>query len=169
MKQSKTLASGFPVMLDEERAKYVAREVKYEETIAELRQQLAAANAEIERLKTVPMKYRRMAFNAQLQDENRELEKQLAASQAREQPLRDELFAVLVQDMPDFKARLKVYAIPADTTAIEALIAKAGEVMREWCRKVAFDMAYADSLAVDVSQTIRAIPAVTIDDLKGGA
>lgn len=220
MKQSKTLASGFPVMLDEERAKYVAREVKYEETIAELRQQLAEKDAEIERikadreglvcgdcdgsgwlqnrvegrhpctcmteaepyqilkeqlaekdaeierLKTVPMKYRRMEFNAQLQRENDDLRQQLAASQAREQQLRDELFAVLVQDMPDFKARLKVYAIPADTTALEALIAKAGEVMRERCRKVAFDMAYADSMAVDVSQTIRALPGVTLEDIK---
>jgi len=36
---------------------------------------------EIERLKTVPMKYRRMAFNAQLQDENNELRTQLAAAQ----------------------------------------------------------------------------------------
>lgn len=35
---------------------------------------------EIERLKTVPMKYRRMAFNAQLQDENNELRTQLAAA-----------------------------------------------------------------------------------------
>ena len=36
---------------------------------------------EVERLKTVPMKYRRMAFNAQLQDENKELRAQLAAVQ----------------------------------------------------------------------------------------
>ena len=36
---------------------------------------------EVERLKTVPMKYRRMAFNAQLQDENKELRSQLAAVQ----------------------------------------------------------------------------------------
>ena len=36
---------------------------------------------EVERLKTVPMKYRRMAFNAQLQDENKELRTQLAAAQ----------------------------------------------------------------------------------------
>lgn len=35
----------------------------------------------VERLKTVPMKYRRMAFNAQLQDENNELRAQLAAAQ----------------------------------------------------------------------------------------
>lgn len=36
---------------------------------------------EIERLKTVPMKYRRMAFNAQLQDENNELRTQLAKAE----------------------------------------------------------------------------------------
>ena len=40
-----------------------------------------ALEKEIERLKTVPMKYRRMAFNAQLQDENNELRTQLAAAQ----------------------------------------------------------------------------------------
>lgn len=35
----------FPVMLDEERAKYVTREIKYEQEIKSLRQQLAAAVA----------------------------------------------------------------------------------------------------------------------------
>ena len=57
-----------------------------EETIKSLRQQLAAKDAEIERLKTVPMKYRRMAFNAQLQNENDQLRQQLAANN----PLLDE-------------------------------------------------------------------------------
>ncbi len=38
-----------------------------------LRQQ----HAEIERLKTVPMKYRRMAFNAQLQEENAQLSEKI--------------------------------------------------------------------------------------------
>lgn len=38
--------------------------------------------AEIERLKTVPMKYRRMTFNAQLQDENAQLCQQLAERDA---------------------------------------------------------------------------------------
>lgn len=37
-----------------------------------------AMRSEIERLKTVPMRYRRMAFNAQLQDENAQLSQQLA-------------------------------------------------------------------------------------------
>lgn len=50
--------------------------------IESMRQQLAAKDVEIERLKTVPMKYRRMAFNAQLQDENESLRQQLAAKQA---------------------------------------------------------------------------------------
>ena len=47
-----------------------------------LRQQLSARDAEIERLKTVPMRYRRMAFNAQLQNENTQLCQQLAAAHA---------------------------------------------------------------------------------------
>lgn len=51
--------------------------------IEELEQQLATKDAEIERLKTVPMKYRRMAFNAQLQDENAQLCQQLAEAQTQ--------------------------------------------------------------------------------------
>ena len=37
-----------------------------------------ALKAQVAQLKTVPMKYRRMTFNAQLQEENAELSKQLA-------------------------------------------------------------------------------------------
>lgn len=47
--------------------------------LEKLRAELAKKDAKIERLKTVPMMYRRMAFNAQLQDENAELQQQLAA------------------------------------------------------------------------------------------
>ena len=53
----------------------------YEE-IKSLRQKLTSRDAEIERLKTVPMRYRRMAFNAQLQNENTQLCQQLAAAHA---------------------------------------------------------------------------------------
>ena len=53
------------------------------EEIESLRQQLGAKDVEIARLKTVPMKYRRMAFNAQLQDENAKLSQQLDATQAK--------------------------------------------------------------------------------------
>ena len=44
-----------------------------------LREQLAALTKERDELKTVPMKYRRMQFNAELQDEVTQLQKQLAA------------------------------------------------------------------------------------------
>jgi len=44
-----------------------------------LKAKLAEVERENERLKTVPMKYRRMEFNAQLQNEVRQLEEKLAA------------------------------------------------------------------------------------------
>lgn len=53
---------------------------------------------EIERLKTVPMKYRRMAFNAQLQDENAELRQQLASAQVDNDQLRAELAALKAEN-----------------------------------------------------------------------
>jgi len=43
-----------------------------------LRAKVTEQSAEIWRLKTVPMKYRRMAFNAQLQDENAALRAKVA-------------------------------------------------------------------------------------------
>ena len=56
----------------------------------------ASRDAEVARLKTVPMRYRRMAFNAQLQDEvarleqeNDQLRAELAAEQANNTRLRD--------------------------------------------------------------------------------
>lgn len=53
---------------------------------------------EIERLKTVPMKYRRMAFNAQLQNENAELCRQLASAQLDNDQLRAELAALKAEN-----------------------------------------------------------------------
>lgn len=52
----------------------------------------------IEQLKTVPMKYRRMAFNAQLQDENAELRRQLASAQLDNDQLRAELAALKAEN-----------------------------------------------------------------------
>ena len=52
----------------------------------------------IEQLKPVPMKYRRMAFNAQLQDENAELRRQLASAQLDNDQLRAELAALKVEN-----------------------------------------------------------------------
>lgn len=50
------------------------------QTIEQLQAKVAELEAENARLRTVPMKYRRMAFNAQLQDENKELCTHLAAA-----------------------------------------------------------------------------------------
>lgn len=46
------------------------------------RAQLAEVTGDRDELKTVPMKYRRMKFNAELQEENAKLHKQLLATQA---------------------------------------------------------------------------------------
>lgn len=46
--------------------------------IESLRQQLAAMTKERDKAKAMPMRYRRMEFNAQLQDENESLRQQLA-------------------------------------------------------------------------------------------
>lgn len=54
----------------------------YEAGKEELRQQLAAMTAERDKAKAMPMRYRRMEFNAQLQDENESLRQQLAAALA---------------------------------------------------------------------------------------
>lgn len=49
------------------------RELHAADLIEKQAAELAALRAEVARLKTVPMKYRRMEFNAQLQQENAEL------------------------------------------------------------------------------------------------
>ena len=64
----------------------------------------------------------------------------------------------------------KALALPQDTSALEAIVQKAGEVMRERC----FDACNADkypnecdkSIAYDCRLTIRALPGVTLWDLK---
>jgi len=53
---------------------YASRDAEIES----LRQQLAAMTAERDKAKAMPMKYRRMEFNAQLQNENEALRQQLA-------------------------------------------------------------------------------------------
>ncbi len=57
------------------------------EELASEREANAILTAEVERLKTVPMKYRRMAFNAELQKEIDTLRTQLAEAQAEAERL----------------------------------------------------------------------------------
>lgn len=126
------------------------------------------------------------------EDERDWLRQQLAASQAREQQLRDalrnsyvELFhcnqqltSVLDEDdeplyttgktVSDSLAESKsLLDCPSDTSALEALIRKAGEVMRERCSGRASEINPIYGTAY-VIQEIRALPSVTLDDLKGG-
>ena len=53
------------------------------QTIEQLQAKVAELEEENARLRMVPMKYRRMQFNAQLQDENNELRAQLAKAEQR--------------------------------------------------------------------------------------
>ena len=59
---------------DEYRSASLEDTLRLYESNKELVKQLAELKAENERLNTVPMKYRRMAFNAQLQKENEDLQ-----------------------------------------------------------------------------------------------
>jgi len=101
-----------------------------------------------------------------------ELCEQLAASQAREQQLREAL-TCCVCAMQDYQAgigitelfdkgerlgRLVLLSEKQDTTALEAMIAKAGEVMRERCACIRYDE--------KLEGSIRALPNVTLEDLK---
>lgn len=68
--------------IDIDRAIEVLSACGYEcDEIESLRQQLAVMTAERDKAKAMPMRYRRMEFNAQLQDENESLRQQLNAAQ----------------------------------------------------------------------------------------
>ena len=105
--------------------------------------------------------------------------REAAASQARERQLREAL--VIADNAGDDEwypytpeqaktAIGKALALPQDTSALAAVVQKAGEVIRERC----FDACNADkypnecdkSIAYDCRLTIRALPGVTLWDLK---
>ena len=95
----------------------------YKEESEYLRQQLAEKDAEMARLKA---SWQSVAIE--------DMAKQLAASQAREGQLREALEYhrdVNCTNIQAYKLRDEALALPQDTTALDALIAKAGEVMRE--------------------------------------
>ena len=122
----------------------------------ELRQQLAEKDAEIARLQY---------SNDVLEVEKDLIKDEIAAGQAREQQLRG---AIAMQVSRDAAARhniaMEALALPQDTTALESMIAKAGEVMRHRCLYEA-DIAYHNK---HCCEEIRALTGVTISDLKGG-
>lgn len=91
----------------------------------------------------------------QAETDKSDVERTLAASQAREQQLLEAL--TVVDGNSNYPITVEALALPQDTTALEALIARAGEVMRERC---------ADSTPhISCDATIRALPGVTLEDL----
>ena len=57
-------------------------------------------------------------------------------------------------------------ATPSDTSALEAMIAKAGEKMRERMIASGFSQPHEEYFGDTIQLTIRALPAVTLEDLK---
>lgn len=112
------------------------------------------------------------------------LRQQLAASQAREQQLQQilrhpfinwiwhqnqETYTPKETDFPQHESGVflddvtEALAIPTDTTALQAMITKAGEVMRERCAEQEGLCQWSS----DMLGLIRALPPITLDDLKG--
>ena len=91
------------------------------------------------------------------------LDEKLAASQAREAQLREATECLLhlcdaigMRHGPVLDKARQALALPQDISALEAMIAKAGEVMRERCERESWRMA----------PVLRSIPGVTMEDLQ---
>lgn len=100
-------------------------------------------------------------------EENKVLREQLAAAQAREQQLREALDSVRTNDkllhiVPTCECGIcKALSLPSDTSALEAIIKKASEVMRERI----ISIRHVENLS---ESAIRALPGVTLEDINGG-
>lgn len=91
-----------------------------------------------------------------------EAQKELAARHLREQQLREALDRIGITSLDARQIADDALAIPSDASALdalEAMIAKAGEVMRDLCAKEA-------ELPVFAADAIRALPPVKLEDLK---
>lgn len=146
---------------------------EHERTIESLRKQLAEKDAEIKRLNS---KLQKQALDCIAADGQAfDSWQQLAASQLQNKQLREAIRDVCCDPdgnvciglmggcYADKEVLEEALALPQDTTALESLIAKAGEVMRERCA-VECETHYNFSNAL--AAAIRALPAVTLEDLK---
>ena len=132
-----------------------------------LLEELAAARAEIEQL---------MAYNETRTAEVLAATQRLAAEQAKNVGLREALHYSLgaweydgISDEHGsiFQEACSRCDAPSDTSALEAIVKKAGEVMRERCAAAcAGPNEDWNIFADDAGLAIRAIPAVTLEDLK---
>lgn len=139
---------------------------------SKLEQQLAEKDAEIERLR------RSVSTAVKLLDVEgpTDVIDLLAASQARERQLREALQLVANRFICWHTAAVEALALPADTSAIEAMIRKAGECMRERCRETAEELQHPHGGTCESqdwcdgikhsAEAIRALPGVKLEDLK---
>lgn len=133
--------------------------------------ELAEKNAEIERLERLADAIDKRAGE------------RIAASQAMERQLREALDLLVFQhhdwglgdvcsatfaqqNRELIQNARKALALPQDTTALKALIAKAGEVMRERCAVRAMETGDYMSVGKHVAGAIRTLPGVKLEDLK---
>jgi hypothetical protein len=158
---------GIPVMdYAKEYDRMVVRSNSQQEEIEHLHQQLAEKDAEHGR------ELRRIG--KQTEAVVRALQSEIAASQARERQLR-EVLGICLKEIESWCDEVgyerfnhpevnKALALPQDTSALEALITKAGEVMRERC--VQEWIVALQTPGVTVDDAIRALPGVKLEDLK---
>ena len=101
--------------------------------VESLRQQLADMTKERDKAKAMPMKYRRMEFNAQLQNENESLRQRLAAALAACE-LKDEALEGLIDTMDlrlddddlslETRTAFEALAIQPDDSALKECLAE---------------------------------------------
>lgn len=127
----------------------------------------ASRDAEIARLKTVPMKYRRMAFNAQLQDEVAKLENERDQLRVQISKLRDAFQTFIdeheeCQDADEWMAELcsmealHVAGEAVATTPEQSLTAYRNKVIEE-CAKRAEAYAYMSQNFNALAEELRAM------------
>jgi hypothetical protein len=93
---------------------------------------------------------------------------QLAAEQAKNVGLRDELSRLcecLNSNGYSTNASKEILSLPSDTSALEAMIANAGEKMRDKC----VAQGSCNLFWPELETAIRALPGVTLDELKDEA
>jgi len=101
------------------------------------------------------------------------LKEDLALAQADNQRLRELVARYRNETPPGNQPHMictdadKALSTPLDTSALEAIVQKAGEVMRERCAKESdpFDE-IRSSIATSIENAIHALPGVTLEDLK---
>ena len=158
-------------MLQESTTQQLRDEIEY------LRKQLAEKDAEIARLRKEQEQYgpdkvaiqKQAWVEADRQRQINELRQQLAASQTKKRQLR-EAIGICMKEIESWYDEVgydrfnhpevnKALALPQDTSALEAVVQRAGEVMRERVMR-----ARGNGQLYPVE--IHALPGVTLEDLR---